>query len=327
MMIGFEMFLLAAEEMNMTRAAERAFVTQQCLSDHIRRLEESYHVRLFWRKPKLALTPEGEAMVRYLTKIRVLEEGMQKELCDINAGVRGTLNFGIGTTRGEILVPMLVEAIRENAPQVDFQVVLGDTRDLEQQLLSGKLDIILGVSTERNSMLRYKSIQDEQLYLIIPVSMFQHYFPENNELYRKNFEHGVDLRFLPDLPLVLGHESSRTALGVRQYYRKNNLDIHIPVAISGFSINLRLCRSGKYATVAPYMHLYQLFEDRQYRKFEEKLLVFPILNIEHEYRIEIVTHKDVPPLQLVKTFSRVLESCCHTCYHYIDDYINTVNHI
>ena len=35
-----QMFLYAVEEMNFTRAAERAFVTQQCLSDHIRRLEK-----------------------------------------------------------------------------------------------------------------------------------------------------------------------------------------------------------------------------------------------------------------------------------------------
>ena len=35
-----QMFLLAAEELSFTRAAARAYVSQQCLSDHIRRLEE-----------------------------------------------------------------------------------------------------------------------------------------------------------------------------------------------------------------------------------------------------------------------------------------------
>ena len=51
-----QMFLYAVEEMNFTRAAERAFVTQQCLSDHIRRLEKNYNVKLFDRTPKLKLT-------------------------------------------------------------------------------------------------------------------------------------------------------------------------------------------------------------------------------------------------------------------------------
>ena len=43
MLIGYEMFLLAAEELNFSRAAERAFVTPQCLSDHIKRLEAHHH--------------------------------------------------------------------------------------------------------------------------------------------------------------------------------------------------------------------------------------------------------------------------------------------
>ena len=51
-----QMFLLAAEELSFTRAAARAYVSQQCLSDHIRRMEESYGVRLFDRSPRLRLT-------------------------------------------------------------------------------------------------------------------------------------------------------------------------------------------------------------------------------------------------------------------------------
>lgn len=50
---GFKMFLLAAEELNFSRAAHRAFVTQQCLSDHIKRLEETYHVLFFRGNLKL----------------------------------------------------------------------------------------------------------------------------------------------------------------------------------------------------------------------------------------------------------------------------------
>ena len=57
-----QMFLYAVEEMNFTRAAERAFVTQQCLSDHIRRLEKNYNVKLFDRTPKLKLTKAGEIL-------------------------------------------------------------------------------------------------------------------------------------------------------------------------------------------------------------------------------------------------------------------------
>ena len=44
MTTSFQMFLLAARELNFSRAAELAYVTPQCLSDHIRRIEERYGV-------------------------------------------------------------------------------------------------------------------------------------------------------------------------------------------------------------------------------------------------------------------------------------------
>ena len=60
---AFHIFLTVVEEMNFSRAANRLYITQQSLSGHIKRLEEHYHVRLFQRRPRLSLTPEGEAMV------------------------------------------------------------------------------------------------------------------------------------------------------------------------------------------------------------------------------------------------------------------------
>ena len=35
-------FMYAAEELNISKAAVRAFVTQQCASNHIKNLEEKY---------------------------------------------------------------------------------------------------------------------------------------------------------------------------------------------------------------------------------------------------------------------------------------------
>ena len=78
MKTGFEIFLLTAEELSISRAAQRAFVTQQCVSDHIKRLESEYGVTLFERKPRMKLTPAGESMLESLRNIRILEKSMRK---------------------------------------------------------------------------------------------------------------------------------------------------------------------------------------------------------------------------------------------------------
>ena len=154
MTTSFQMFLLAARELNFSRAAELAYVTPQCLSDHIRRIEERYGVTLFTRKPRLRLTAEGETMVRYLTRIRALEDGMENELADISGGARGTLRLGLPMTRGGILLPQLVTRYSRQFPHVESEIRLGDTKTLEELLLGGALDLFLGVDASEHALFR-----------------------------------------------------------------------------------------------------------------------------------------------------------------------------
>ena len=43
-----------SKDLNMTKAAERLYISQQTLSNHIQRLEQYYGTKLFYRKPSLS---------------------------------------------------------------------------------------------------------------------------------------------------------------------------------------------------------------------------------------------------------------------------------
>ena len=45
-------FIVVAEELNLTRAAEKLFITQPPLTRQIKQLEEELEVQLFVRKPR-----------------------------------------------------------------------------------------------------------------------------------------------------------------------------------------------------------------------------------------------------------------------------------
>lgn len=61
--------MLLADELNFRRTADKAFISQQALSDHISRLEESYGTKLFVRKPAVKLTQAGTAVYSALLKM------------------------------------------------------------------------------------------------------------------------------------------------------------------------------------------------------------------------------------------------------------------
>ena len=60
--LNLEYFLVAAEELNFTRAARKLYISQQSLSNHISNLEKEFDVILFNRTSPLTLTYAGRAL-------------------------------------------------------------------------------------------------------------------------------------------------------------------------------------------------------------------------------------------------------------------------
>lgn len=98
-------FLMVAEELNITRAAERLYISQQSLSNHISNMERELDVKLFTRSPKLSLTYAGGLLVETATQILDLYSQYQTKVGDINRHYLGMLRVGISHTCGLALMP------------------------------------------------------------------------------------------------------------------------------------------------------------------------------------------------------------------------------
>lgn len=73
-LISLYYFSEVAKDLHITRTADRLYVTQQTLSNHIARLEDYYGMPLFYRRPKLSLTTAGErACLREQRRARARE--------------------------------------------------------------------------------------------------------------------------------------------------------------------------------------------------------------------------------------------------------------
>lgn len=78
--LNLQYFLVAAEELNFTRAATRLYITQQSLSAHISKLEEHFGTPLFIRGVRLGLTPAGETLQRRAAELLSLWDRTVQEL-------------------------------------------------------------------------------------------------------------------------------------------------------------------------------------------------------------------------------------------------------
>jgi LysR family hydrogen peroxide-inducible transcriptional activator len=130
-----------ANERSFGRAAQKCFVSQPALSVAIQKLEEELGARLFERgKAEITVTPVGERIVEQAQK--VLEEAARiKEMAQAGRNqLAGPLKLGAIYTVAPYLLPDLIPALHDLAPQMPLEIEENLTLHLEASLKSGRID-------------------------------------------------------------------------------------------------------------------------------------------------------------------------------------------
>jgi DNA-binding transcriptional LysR family regulator len=123
-------FVVVAQELSFTRAADALFVSQPALSKQIRRLETTLRIDLFERDRRtVALTTAGKTLLPRARDIIGAWDEAQAAVAEVAAEQRTTLTVGFQTRIGRGLVPAITARMRDLLPgwQLLFrQVSWGD---------------------------------------------------------------------------------------------------------------------------------------------------------------------------------------------------------
>jgi DNA-binding transcriptional LysR family regulator len=136
-------FVVVAEELHFTRAAQRLYVAQQALSRDIQRLEGQLGARLFARSTRsVTLTTDGERLLVHSRGLLALNDAA---LRDLAGTVRPMLVDVIGQG---LTAARVVETARRAAPSQEFTVRYGGGLGAALPgLLAGRLDVAFGRSS------------------------------------------------------------------------------------------------------------------------------------------------------------------------------------
>jgi DNA-binding transcriptional LysR family regulator len=164
-----KVFRAVAEHLNFRKAAEHLFLTQPAVTLQIKALENDLGVRLFDRTPgRISLTPQGSILLGYANKIANLVSEAEREIGTNNGKVSGELSLGVSTTIAQYVLPRLLGAFLDEHPQVQFSLQSGNTSQIVQLLLSGKVSIGLIEGPARDRSVRTEAFMEDELVLIAP---------------------------------------------------------------------------------------------------------------------------------------------------------------
>jgi DNA-binding transcriptional LysR family regulator len=164
-----KVFRAVAEHLNFHKAAEHLFLTQPAVTLQIKALETDLGVRLFDRSAnRVALTRQGTILLRYAERIAALASEAERELGVGNGQFSGELSLGVSTTIAQYVLPRLIGAFRDEHPRVQLSLYSGNTEEVVELLLGGKVAVGLIEGPARTRGIRSEPFMRDELILIVP---------------------------------------------------------------------------------------------------------------------------------------------------------------
>ena len=163
-------FVTIAKVKSFSRAAEKLFLTQPALSNHISKLEKELGITLFERNnKKTELTQAGQQF--YFSALEILN---QRELALLNlqkyqGKIEGLLQVATSSVPGQYILPDILVGFHNIYPDVTYNLhYYYSSGEVIEHLLSGELDFgFVGCEPESRNLV-YEKIADDQLVAIAP---------------------------------------------------------------------------------------------------------------------------------------------------------------
>ncbi len=280
-----------ANERNFGRAAQKCFVSQPALSVAIQKLEEELGARLFERgKTEVAVTAVGERVVEQAQK--VLEEAARiREMAQAGRNqLAGPLKLGAIYTVAPYLLPDLIPALHELAPQMPLDIEENLTENLEAALKSGRIDAAIialpfappGVVTE--------FLYEEPFQIVVP---------RGHRWIKRKSVHPDELSAEHTILLNVGHCFRDQVLDACP--ELNRADAHVSRSNSLETVR-NMVASGLGVSVLP--------RDAMTPKYHSKLVVpIPFSRPAPSRRIALAWRKSFPRPQAIRAIREAVAAC------------------
>lgn len=252
-LLNIDYFLTIAESGNLTRAAEKLYISQPALSQYLKRLEENMGSELFDRsKSPMALTYAGQRYLQHILQIKKMDREIRAELRDIADEIRGRLRLGIALWRGACLLPEIFPVFHEQYPEVSVELTEGPSNILERELSADRIDLaVMNLPHGLNyPQLTSDIILEEPIFLA---------FPTNHPSAVRILSQQTDfcgypiapVSLLEEIPLIYTCSGQNLTRQINHFLTRHNLTPRILLQTRNLTTAINLVSTGIACTLVP----------------------------------------------------------------------------
>lgn len=151
---------------NMTKAAQKLFITQPALSQQLKNIEHKLGVDLFFRvRKKMVLTPIGKKLLAPAQNIIETIEDIELDISKTVSGDKGRFKVGTQCIYCYKWLPGVMHEFKTKFPNVELE--MGSSADPVQDLESCSYDLIITVRQVKDDNFSCLPLFEDQLICIM----------------------------------------------------------------------------------------------------------------------------------------------------------------
>lgn len=219
-----ETFIEVIKLKSFSKAADKLYITQPTVTNHIQNLENELGTLLINRMGRnITPTEAGNLLFKYAVNIINSCEMAKFDLAMYKGKIQGNLDIMFSSIPRNYLLPSIIKSFIKIYPEVTFTITENDSKEVINKIIDGDVDFGVVGAIYPSTSLNFVDIMSDNLVLIAPVS-FKTNLP--------NFSY-IDVNDILHYKIILREEGSGTRSLIMNKLQEKGIDTN--------SLNILAC--------------------------------------------------------------------------------------
>ncbi|MDT2829348.1 LysR family transcriptional regulator [Vagococcus carniphilus] len=257
---------------NISRAAEKCFVSQPAMSQIINEFEKNYDLLLFERVGrKLKITSQGESLKKELAIFLLAAQDFENKISEIKDITSGKVRIGIPPVILSVYFYDIISNFMSQNPDIELEIVEMGANRLINELMHGDIELAVLIEPFEDEMCK-KTVLTESTFSVV--------INKQNELSKERIE---DISDLAGYPLVLLNEEFQLYDVILKSFKKRGVTPDVVFKSKQWDLLINMVKHNpEVVSILPT----PIIEEHEY----DKIKVYPI-DLDVKWKIILVERK------------------------------------
>ena len=120
----WQLLKILYEEKNITKTAEKLYISQPALTNRIKQIEKFYNTKIAIRGRRgIQFTPQGEYLAKEASELLRNFEEIKENIVNMEHEVAGTLKIAVSRYFTKYQLPQILQEFKEIYPNVEYRII------------------------------------------------------------------------------------------------------------------------------------------------------------------------------------------------------------